>query len=56
MGAQKNACTLEGSHPYITRLLEEIRDEYHLWCLAGACGPQTLGLGHGVGLGSLNLV
>ena len=40
-----------GVSPCITRLLEEFRDKYHLWCLAGAHGLRTLGLGHGVGLG-----
>jgi hypothetical protein len=47
----RNASVFEGSHPSITRLLEEFRDEHHLWCLAGARGLRTLGLGHGVGLG-----
>jgi len=47
----RNACVFEGSHPCITRTLEEFRNEYHLWCLAGARGLCMLGLGHSVGQG-----
>ena len=47
----RNACVFEGTRPCITRLLIEFRNEHHLWCMAGARGLRTLGLGHGGGLG-----
>jgi hypothetical protein len=49
--APKRLCVFEGSRPCITKLLDEFRDEHHFWCLVGARGLRTLGLGHGGGLG-----
>lgn len=46
----RNACVFEGIRPCITRLLTEFRDEHQLWCMVGARGLRTLGLGHGSGL------
>ncbi|GJN04484.1 hypothetical protein PR202_ga22034 [Eleusine coracana subsp. coracana] len=42
-----------GAHPSIANLLQEFREEHHLWCLAGARGLREFGLGSGSELGLL---
>ena len=44
-----NACVFDGAQPRISGLMEAFKEEEELWCLAGARGLRTLGLGHGLG-------
>ncbi|KAL6646865.1 hypothetical protein ACP70R_015559 [Stipagrostis hirtigluma subsp. patula] len=41
----RNSCVFDGSRPCMTRLIEAFTHEHHLWCLAGARGLHSLGLG-----------
>jgi hypothetical protein len=45
----RNACVFDGVSPSINLIISELKDEYSLWCLAGAKKLQGLGLG-GLGL------
>lgn len=41
----RNACVFEGAAPSVTSIMREFKDEYSLWCLAGAKKLQDLELG-----------
>jgi hypothetical protein len=40
----RNACVFYGDSPSVSELLRQFRDEYKLWCLAGAKKPHAPGL------------
>ncbi|GJN06066.1 hypothetical protein PR202_ga23751 [Eleusine coracana subsp. coracana] len=43
-----NACVFDGAQPRISSLRQAFKEKEELWCLAGARGLRTLGLGHGL--------
>jgi hypothetical protein len=40
----RNACVFQGAQPSMVNILQEFRDEHHLWGLAGARGLLSLGV------------
>ena len=38
----RNACVFEGASPNVNALVQEIRDEANLWCMAEAKGLRSL--------------
>jgi len=38
----RNACVFEGASPNVNALVQEIRDEANLWCMAGAKGLRHI--------------
>jgi hypothetical protein len=38
----RNSCVFEGSSPSVVRLVQDIKDEAGLWCLAGASGLRVI--------------
>ena len=48
----RNSCVFDGATPSVNEVLRQFRDEYKLWCLAGAKKLQALRL-DGVGTSGL---
>jgi hypothetical protein len=38
----RNSCVFEGSSPSVVRVVQDIKDEEGLWCLAGAFGLSAI--------------
>ncbi|KAL6626269.1 hypothetical protein ACP70R_029995 [Stipagrostis hirtigluma subsp. patula] len=47
----RNACVFDGARPCLSVLLRAFREEYQLWCFAGAKGLTALGAGQVRALG-----
>jgi hypothetical protein len=43
----RNVCVFDNLSPAVTGIIIDIRREVTLWCMAGAKGLSSLGLGHG---------
>jgi hypothetical protein len=41
----RNVCVFDGISPTVPRIILDIRNEATLWCMAGAKGLSSLGLG-----------
>jgi hypothetical protein len=42
MWKHRNACVFDKAPPSIAKIIQEVRDEASLWCLAGAAGLRGL--------------
>ena len=47
----RNACVFEDARPSLDNLFQAFKDEYHLWCLAGAWSLNSLSAAQAIRLG-----